>query len=139
MTDKLSEKDLKGIFKGREDVRVGPPENEGPAQGSESYNKFGIYCPPNGKPVFLCVVMERDEESETPADQLTEDDYVQHTVKRWDFDKGEWVAGHGLMNLISRSSFSFMEKEDDFWDQLFKRRDFLASRGGGPEAEEIQP
>ncbi len=142
MTEKLTGKDLKGIFKGHDDVRVGPPESEGPTQGSETYNKYGIFCPPHGEPVFICVVMEHNDESETPADQLTEDDYVQHSVKRWDFGKGEWVGGHGLMNLISRSSFSFMEKEDDFWDQLFKHKDLLASRGSAAaEAapEERQP
>lgn len=138
MTDKLSEKDLKGIFKGRDDVRIGPPEKEGPNQASESYDKFGIYCPPHGEPVFICVVMERNDESETPDDQLTEDDYVQHSVKRWDFDKGDWVGGHGLMNLISRSSFSFMEKADDFWDALFRHRDLMGSKTDAAP-EERQP
>lgn len=139
MTDKLSEKDLKGIFRGQ-DVHIGPLV-EGPGEGSETYNKYGVYSPPHGDPVFICVVMEHNEESETPADQLTEDDYVAHSVKKWDFAKGEWVGGHGLMNLISRSSFSFISG-DDFMDQLFRHRDLLASQAtsqADSAPEERQP
>lgn len=121
MTDKIKPEDLRGAFKNI-GVQIGDVPEEGAGVASIQYAKYGIYCDTGGTTEFICVIMERDEESVTPDDQLTEDDYVQGSVLRYNFvDKG-WESAPGLMKLVSSGSFSFIS-EDDFVDQLHSHRD----------------
>lgn len=135
MTDKLSNKDLQGVFTNRTVTFGSPPEDA--QSDAESYNKYGIYCDPSGRAEFLRVIMVHDDTSITPKDQLTEDDYLQHSVQRYDFAAQQWVGGQGLMKLISSASFSFMA-EDAFFDQFQKHKRHLCEQTD-TAPEESQP
>jgi hypothetical protein len=118
MADKLSIRDLKGIFRGREvSMLVG---EGGPEDGVDQYSKYGIYCLSKDDMEFLCVIMERDDPAANPDGPWTEDDYIPHSVARFDIDSQTWKTEAGNMNLISSASFSFLDTEDEFIDELQK-------------------
>ncbi|MCB1593022.1 MAG: hypothetical protein KDI90_11295 [Alphaproteobacteria bacterium] len=91
---------------------------EGPEFGSQEYIKYGVYNDPSGKTAFLCVIMERDDQSTEPEDSLTEDDYFPKKVYRYDLEKNNWIPEPGLMRLISQTSFHFLDSEDEFMDAV---------------------
>lgn len=117
MADKLKIEDLKGIFRDNDNIRL-YQDSGGPETGAESYNKYGVYCDTAGRTEFLCVIMERDDPAANPDGPWTEDDYIPHSAARFDFASRTWKTERGNMNLVSSQSFSFMDDENQFFDQL---------------------
>ncbi len=126
MADKLRIEDLKGIFKDKDNIRLGD-DGFGPESGVPEYNKYGIYCDPSGRMEFLCVIMERDDPAANPDGPLTEDDYIPHSVARYDFKTRTWKSEPGNMNLVSSQSFTFLNDENEFFDKLQAYTDSLSA------------
>lgn len=108
-------------------VTVGKPQ-DGVEIGSSQYVKYGVYSDPSGRKEFIGVIMERDETSESPPEQLTEDDYVQHSIMRFDFRTDQWLSAPGLMRTVSSTSFHFYDDEDSFVDELLAFRERFHAR-----------
>ena len=88
-----------------------------------SYTKFGIFNDGKDFKEFITVQMTADDDIEairnTPIAELDDDDFVMDKPMKYDFDTNNWQEQKGLINMISNSSFSFVD-ENAFYDELLE-------------------
>lgn len=88
-----------------------------------SYTKFGIFNDGQDFKEFITVQMTADDDIEairnTPIAELDDDDFVMDKPMKYDFDTNNWQEQKGLINMISNSSFSFVD-ENAFYDELLE-------------------